>query len=1146
MRILTVMTLGALALRAAGTAAAPPPAGKVVFADDFSTPALLAEKWKLAPPAAWTVKDGVLQALKRGGSRSAAARFAVDGPIRVHLRLEGIEFLKGQWCGVRIRGVHFTLRADGFWYVYNIEGRKRALGGLITNVRPQPGQWVTFDIEVRGDTFRWFVDGRKLADFREPNRIRQAEPMLVLATSGSPIAYDDVQVFALPPPGVTPSPNLLRNASFETAGDPVPPGWVPRFIPFIPPEIFWRDWGVIETPDAFHGRRVLRLAGDERRAGNGFFCANTGVAMGKPVTFSVVLRADAPGRTVTLWFWEWLGRWHKKAITVDTAWKRYSFTLTKPEKNMLRGGVRLDGPGVLYADAAQLEEGPAPTPWRPPDADSARKPTGAPPAPTVPSPIRLAAAETAPTLDGRLDDPVWNDQTRVWPLVLPKGKPPREKTEAFMLYAKGTLYIGMVCHDAHPDQVRAATRKRDENLFDDDEIEVLIDTNLDRSTYFHLAVNARGSLWDAGPGRNRAWDGEWQAKTFIGKTFWSVEIALPLATLDLTPLTSTRWGVNLCRHQARLGEYTSTAVPDSPNFHVPDRFPVIDWGGAGVFRPFWIVPSNLELRPAGNGPWCVAGRLANHTGAALNVRIEGTAADGLSWRCGPIAVANGTGIEFRGTPIRFAQPPSGSVSVRGVIRPADSAGAVLRVFQASVPVRPLFEGRLERSVYTMEPEALFAGLARLSPAERKEARVRVRLAGDRNKILAETPISSEDEHVRITFPIAEIAPGVHPVSVELVDGRGSVRATVACELRKAHADGPAVAVDRTRRCLLVNGEPFLVIAPLLAVWPHTPLENIDLSIDHYADNGFRSIMFVGRFREKKAARVWERIRTQAEARGIRILIFVTGFPKYTPDMFAPFIDQWKHSPALLAWMPVDEPELYTTPEPVTETLAFFKQRDPLHPVYVNNTVMGIPSNFAGLPGDILSIDDYLTNRPGRKVVEIVRDVAMLRRAADPGGRPVFMFLTCNQLQNHSREPSPGMQTAQTWACVLSGAAGVIYFMGDPAGRAHWRAMVRANQELQSLTGVLFSREARPEVRCSAPAICFTTRSSGTDRYLLAVNLEDRPVDAAFSIAGAKNAEAVVLFEDRGVRIKDGVLRDAFGPYQRRVYRWSGVQAAGNP
>ncbi len=1138
MRILVLTACMTLTLPCPVRAAAgPPPAGKVVFADDFSTPALLAEKWKLNPPAAWTVKDGVLRTSQRGGSRSAAARFSIPGPIRVRLRLEGLDFLKGQWCGVRIRGVHFTLRRDSFWYVYNIEGKSRALGGLIKDPRPQPGRWVTFDIEVRGDRFRWFADGRKLAEFREPNRIRSAEPMLVLATSGSPIAYDAVQVFALPPPGETPSPNLLRNASFETAGDPVPPGWIPRFIPHIPPEILWRDWGVIATPDAFHGRRVLRLAGNHASTGNGFFCANTGVAMGKPVTFSIYLKADAPGRKASLWFWEWLGRWRRKNIRVGAAWKRYRFTLAKPEKNMLRGGVRFDGPGVLYADAAQLEEGAAPTPWRPADADSAPESANAPSAPAVPSPIRLAVAETAPVLDGRLDEPAWNDRARVWPLMLPGGKTPQAKTDAFMLYAKGRLYIGMVCHDAHPEQVRAPVRERDENLFDDDEVEVLLDTRLDRSTYFHLAVNARGSRWDAAPGRNRAWNGEWRAKTFMGKNFWSVEIALPLAALDLSPLTSARWGVNLCRHQARLGEYASTAVPNSPNFHVPSLFPVLDWGGAGILRPFWIVPSDLEFRPAGDGAWRLAGRLANHTGAALKLRLDGTAGDGLAWRCGPLAVADGAAVVFRGSSVHFARTPSGPVPVRGRIRAADSA-KVYRFFQASAPVHPLFEGRLERSVYTEEAEAAFAGIARLPRTERGGARVRVRLAGDRPGVLAEMPLAPAADRVRIAFPIGKVAAGDHPLAVELLDGRGTVRAAVSCELRKARAGGPAVAVDRLRRCLLVHGEPFLVIAPLIGVWPHTPLEIIDRTLDHYADNGFRSIMFVGRFREKKAARVWDRIRTRAEARGLRVLVFASGFPKYTPEMFAPFIDAWKHSPALLAWMPVDEPELYTTPGPVKKTLAFFKQRDPLHPVYMNNTIMGIPSNFAGLPGDIVSIDDYLTNRSGRKVVEIVRDVAMLRRAADPGGRPVFMFLTCNQLQNHGREPSPGVQTAQTWACVLSGGSGVIYFMGDPAGRAHWRALVRANRELQSLAGVLFSMEPRPEVRCSAPAVCFTSRACGSDRYLLAVNLEDRPIEAAFSIDGAKNADAVVLFEERAAKITGGVLRDAFAPHERHVYRWT--------
>jgi len=37
-----------------------------------------------------------------------------------------------------------------------------------------------------------------------------------------------------------------------------------------------------------------------------------------------------------------------------------------------------------------------------------------------------------------------------------------------------------------------------------------------------------------------------------------------------------------------------------------------------------------------------------------------------------------------------------------------------------------------------------------------------------------------------------------------------------------------------------------------------------------------------------------------------------------------------------------------------------------------------------------------------------------------------------------------------------------------------------------------------------------------------------------------DADAVALFEDRVARITGGVLRDAFGPYQRHVYRWRGA------
>jgi hypothetical protein len=198
--------------------------------------------------------------------------------------------------------------------------------------------------------------------------------------------------------------------------------------------------------------------------------------------------------------------------------------------------------------------------------------------------------------------------------------------------------------------------------------------------------------------------------------------------------------------------------------------------------------------------------------------------------------------------------------------------------------------------------------------------------------------------------------------------------------------------------------------------------------------------------------------------------------------------------------------------------------------------MGIPSRFAGLPGDILSVDDYITNREGRSVSEIVHQVEILERAGRPTHRPSWIFISGNNLHNHYREPTPGEQVAQSYGCALAGASGLLYFMAHPAGKEHWLTLRQLNRELLALGPILFSAEPAPRATCSSAAIRFATRRVGAQLYLVAVNLENRPADAKFQIPKLDQTDAVVLFEDRTVAVQSEAIVDRFDPYARHVYR----------
>jgi len=1102
--------------------------GVAVFSDDFSTAALLIEKWKLSSAKAWKVEGGQLLAPDRGGTRVATANVTHDGPIEVQLRLKAVAFDGARWCGVRVRGVHFTLRRDCFWYVYNIHGKKRALGNSFTAGKPASNQWHDFRIVNQGTHFQWFVDGRLLFEFNEPSSIQGGDTLLAVATAGPAVAFDDVQVRVLPTGGDA-SPNLLRNSSFEVVPDHVPTAWTPRFISHVPPEIVWRDWRVDEG-EAHHGERSLRIVGN-RRTGNGFFPAQTGIAVGKPCTFSVYLKADQPGRKARLVFWEWLGRWRHKPIVLTAEWQRYSFTLEAPEKNRVRGGLEFREDGVIWADAAQLELGSEATEYAPCALDAAKPGAELDSLPTAP-PRALRVVDAPPVLDGRLDDAVWSDPARVWPLLRARGKAPTEKTDAYVLFSQGVLYVGMRCHDSQMEKLTAKVEDHDGNVFLDDSIEIFLDTNLDRLSYYQLTVNSKGVRFDAAPGRNRSWNGDWQARTFVGEGFWSVEAALPLATLDVTPATSPDWGMNLCRHCARLGEYSATAVTLTPNFHKADRYPVLKWPGADVFRPFLIVPVDLELVEVQPGRRRLAGRLTNRTGQARTVRVRGDAPGG-KWESPPVTVAPGKTVEFSVDAVAVGEGGASEATLAGAIVTDEQKPRVLRRFQLAVPVRPLFGGLLERSVYSVEDKALFLAEIRLSPEQLQKGKVRLTLGKDGKRSVEFAPLA---ERMDLALPIADLPPGSHPLVASLLDAGGAELAVVKTTVKKLPPSRTAVAIDRARQCLLVRGKPILPIMPLYSLHWVSPLEEVDARLNHWADSGFTAVAVVCHINRKETEAIWECVFARAAERDLKIVAWPAGFNKLPLEEFGKFIERWKDHPALLVWHPVDEPELYAKAEEVVEIMDYFAERDPYHPVYMNNTVMGIPSRFAGLAGDIVSLDDYLTNRPGRKVIEMVRDVEMMREAAAPTRRPVWLYLTGNNLQNHTKEPSAAQQVAQTYGCVIAGASGIKYFLGDPVCKAHWTAMKRTNREITSLAPVIFSRQPAPAVECSSAAIVFMTRRVGSNVYLISVNLEDRAVDATFALSDMDRADAVVLFEDRVVRLESGSLKDAFAPHQRHVYR----------
>ncbi|HYU34144.1 MAG TPA: DUF5916 domain-containing protein [Thermoanaerobaculia bacterium] len=163
-------------------------------------------------------------------------------------------------------------------------------------------------------------------------------------------------------------------------------------------------------------------------------------------------------------------------------------------------------------------------------------------------------------VDGRLDEEVWS-RTAVGGGFTQRERPDQsatERTEVMVAYTPTTLYIGLRCFDAHPDQIVAKEMEYDGRLFRDDSVIVVLDTFHDHRNAYFLETNPNGAILDAlssdeGRVLNNDWDGVWGAASKITSFGWTSEMAIPFATLRFDPRLDT-WGFNVRRLVARTGE----------------------------------------------------------------------------------------------------------------------------------------------------------------------------------------------------------------------------------------------------------------------------------------------------------------------------------------------------------------------------------------------------------------------------------------------------------------------------------------------------------------------------------------------------------------------------------------------------------------
>ncbi|HWQ36451.1 MAG TPA: DUF5916 domain-containing protein [Blastocatellia bacterium] len=135
------------------------------------------------------------------------------------------------------------------------------------------------------------------------------------------------------------------------------------------------------------------------------------------------------------------------------------------------------------------------------------------------------------------------------------GEPATQRTEAYFCYDDKNLYVIWLCFDTEPEKIRARMARR-ENAFDDDWVEITLDTFRDQRRGYVFWSNPLGvqaeAIWseDAQNGQQGpdfSFDTVWYSRGRLTDKGYVVWMQIPFRSLRFSSASPQSWGITLLR-----------------------------------------------------------------------------------------------------------------------------------------------------------------------------------------------------------------------------------------------------------------------------------------------------------------------------------------------------------------------------------------------------------------------------------------------------------------------------------------------------------------------------------------------------------------------------------------------------------------------
>ena len=180
--------------------------------------------------------------------------------------------------------------------------------------------------------------------------------------------------------------------------------------------------------------------------------------------------------------------------------------------------------------------------------------------------IQIPRVSSPPRLEEFLNmepPPRWKDKLakvdQLTQRIPSDGAPVSQRTEIYLGYDDKNFYVIFVCFDSEPQKIRARLSRRDD-IFDDDTVEIMLDTFHDHRRAYAFNSNPLGvqadSLWTEGSDFDPSFDTVWNSAGKVTDRGFVVLMAIPFRSLRFSSSDPQTWGILLNREIPRNSEDT--------------------------------------------------------------------------------------------------------------------------------------------------------------------------------------------------------------------------------------------------------------------------------------------------------------------------------------------------------------------------------------------------------------------------------------------------------------------------------------------------------------------------------------------------------------------------------------------------------------